>query len=106
MPLLKKIISSLRPFYDFRALLLLCICFVIGHTIDPEATLGLAGYLAYVIGMAGAALMLSKLLMPYLRLSHYAHSALNDGNLAAALVILARVILLLGIVICLMVWGK
>lgn len=50
MSLLKKILVTLRPFYDFRALLLLCICLGIGVLTDPAATLGLAGYLAYVIG--------------------------------------------------------
>lgn len=106
MSLLKKILVTLRPFYDFRALLLLCICLGIGILTDPAATLGLAGYLAYVIGMTGAALMLSKALMPYLRTSACIRSALDGGNMAAALVVLARVLLMLGILICLMAWGK
>lgn len=42
MSLLKKILVTLRPFYDFRALLLLCICLGIGVLTDPAATLGLA----------------------------------------------------------------
>ena len=106
MSLLKKILVTLRPFYDFRALLLLCICLGIGVLTAPAATLGLAGYLAYVIGMTGAALMLSKALMPYLRTSACIRSALDGGNMAAALVVLARVLLMLGILICLMAWGK
>lgn len=106
MYLLKKLIVTLRPFYDFRALLLLALCLGIGMLVDPSATLGLAGYLAYVIGMTGAALMLSKALMPYLRISDYARSALNGGNVAAALVVLARTVLLLGILALLVIWGK
>lgn len=106
MSLLKKIFATLRPFYDFRALVLLAICGGIGMVVDPAATLGLAGYLAYVIGMAGAALMLSKALMPYLRISDHARSALDEGNVAAALVVLARTILLLGILALLVIWGK
>lgn len=106
MSLLKKLIATLRPIYDFRALLLLAICFGIGMLVDPSATLGLAGYLSYVIGMSGAALMLSKVLMPYLRISDYARSALDEGNLAAALVVLARTVLVLGILALLVIWGK
>lgn len=50
--------------------------------------------------------MLSKALMPYLRTSACIRSALDEGNMAAALVVLARVLLMLGILICLMAWGK
>ena len=106
MSLIKKFIATLRPFYDFRALILLAICLGIGMVVDPAATLGLAGYLAYVIGMSGAALMLSKALMPYLRISDHARSALDEGNIAAALVVLARTALVLGILALLVIWGK
>lgn len=106
MSLLKKIFATFRPFYDFRVLVLLAICFGIGMVVDPAATLGLAGYLAYVIGMAGAALMLTKIVMPYLRLSEHVGAALDKGNIAAALVVLARTILLLGILALLVIWGK
>ena len=106
MSLLKKLIATLRPFYDFRALLLLAICFGVGMLVDPAATLGLAGYLAYIIGMAGVSIMLAKVLMPYLRVSDYASSALDEGNIAAALVVLARTILVLGILALLVIWGK
>lgn len=106
MRLLKKILAALRPFYDFRALLLLAICLAIGAITDPAATLGLAGYLSFVIGMAGAALMLQKALMPYLSTSQHIRSALEEKNVAAALVVLARVLLLLGILLALMAWGK
>ncbi len=106
MRLLKKILAALRPFYDFRALLLLAICLGIGALTDPAATLGIAGYLAWVIGMAGAALVLQKALMPYLSTSQHIRSALEEKNLAAAVVVLARVILLLGILLALMAWGK
>ena len=103
---LSKFFDTLRPLYDFRAWLLLLVCFGIGILlVDPAATLGLAGYLSYAIGMWGAALMLSKILMPYIRLSDYAQSALG-GNMAAALVVLARVLLLICIAISIMAWGK
>ena len=105
MSLLKKFIATLRPFYDFRALILLAICLGIGMFVDPAATLGLAGYLAYVIGMTGVALMLTKILMPYLQLNVYVWSALEERNVAAALVVLARTVLLLGILALLVIWG-
>ena len=73
---------------------------------DPAATLGLAGYLAYVIGMAGAAIMLAKIVMPYLDVSEHAASALNEGNVAGALVVLARSLLIIGFLVCIMAWGK
>ena len=76
-------LSTLRPFYDFRGLSLLALCAVIGLVTDPAATLGLAGYLAYVIGMAGAALMLAKVVMPYLDASEHAASALFIRDLLA-----------------------
>lgn len=106
MNLLKKLFATVRPLYDFRALLLLCVALGLGLLTDPAATLGLAGYLAYVIGMAGAALMLSMILMPYLHLSRHVRAALEEGNVAAALVVLARVILVLGLLITIMAWGK
>ena len=106
MSLIKKLLITLRPLYDFRALLLLSTAFLIGAVTDPAATLGLAGYLAYVVGMAGAALMMSKLLMPYQRTSQHICAALERGNVASALVVLARVILLLGLLVTLMAWGK
>lgn len=106
MTLLKKLIATLKPLWDFRALLLLCVGLGLGLLTDPAATLGLAGYLAYVIGMAGAALMLAKILMPYQRTSQHIRSALESGNMASALVVLARVVLILGLLITLMAWGK
>lgn len=106
MSLFKKLLTTLRPFYDFRVLMLLALCFGIGYAVDPAATLGLAGYLAYVIGMWGAALLLTKLLMPYISLAELARSALNEGNDAAARVLMARVLLLVAIAFCLMLWGK
>ena len=106
MSLLKKLIATLRPFYDFRALLLLALCLGIGMLVDPAATLGLAGYLAYVIGMTKVALMLTKILMPYLQLNVHVWAALEERNVAAALVVLARTVLLLGILALLVIWGK
>lgn len=104
--LLYKIFQTLRPFYDFRVLLLLTVCFGVGWLVDPVATMGLAGYMCYVIGMAGAALASVKVLMPYLRISQYARSAMDEGNVAAALVVLAYVVLLLGVLALLVIWGK
>ncbi len=106
MSLLKKLLATLRPLYDFRALLLLFVAFLTGAVTDPAATLGLAGYLAYVIGMAGAAIMLAKIVMPYLDVSEHAASALNEGNVAGALVVLARSLLIVGFLVCIMAWGK
>lgn len=106
MLLLRKFLATLRPFYDFRVLLLLAACAGIGLLVDPAATLGLAGYLAYVIGMWGMAMLLSKLLMPYVSISAYARSALEQHNVAAALVVLARVLLLVAAAFCFMLWGK
>lgn len=106
MNIIHKFLSTLRPFYDFRVLLLLACCAGIGYLTDPAATLGLASYLAYVIGMWGVALLLCKILMPYLSLSELARSALLDGNIAAARVFTARVWLLIAIAVCLMLWGK
>lgn len=106
MELLRKILATIRPFYDFRVVLLICTCAGIGYLTDPAATLGLASYLAYVIGMWGAALLLCKILMPYLSLCELARSALHDNNCAAAIVFTARVTLLIAIAMCLMLWGK
>ena len=50
--------------------------------------------------------MLAKVLMPYLRVSDYVTSALDEGNIAAALVVLARTALVLGILALLVIWGK
>lgn len=105
-PRRQRMLSTLRPFYDFRGLSLLALCAVIGLVTDPAATLGLAGYLAYVIGMAGAAIMLAKVVMPYLDASEHAASALNEGNVAGALVVLARSLLIIGFLVCIMAWGK
>ena len=102
----QRMLSTVRPLYDFRGLSLLAISAVIGFCTDPAATLGLAGYLAYVIGMAGAALMLSKIVMPYLDVSEHAASALNEGNMASALVVLSRAVLIIGFLVCIMAWGK
>ena len=102
----QRMLSTVRPLYDFRGLSLLAIRAVTGILTDPPVTLGLAGYLAYVIGMAGAALMLSKIVMPYLDVSEHVASALNEGNVASALVVLARSLLIIGFLTCIMAWGK
>lgn len=104
--LVKKLLSTLAPFVDFRVLLLLGLCAGAGWLADPAATLGLAGYLAYVVGMAAAALLLTKIIMPYVNLADCARSALDKGNAAAALVVCARVALLLGLLVVIMVWAK
>lgn len=103
--LYSKLVLTLRPLYDFRAWLLLLVCFCFGMLVDPASTLGLAGYLSYVIGMWGAALMLTKILTPYIRMSACVRSALS-GNTAASIVVLARVLLLICIAISIMAWGK
>ena len=90
-PCRQRLLSTLRPFYDFRGLSLLALCAVIGLVTDPAATLGLAGYLAYVIG---------------LDVSEHAASALNEGNVAGAMVVLARSLLIIGFLVCIMAWGK
>lgn len=105
MSLLNKFLLTLRGLYDFRVLLLLGLCAGAGFFVDPEATLGLAGYLAYVIGMWGAALALTKILMPYVRVSECSRLALH-GNMAAALTLLARTLLLVSIAVTIMAWGK
>ena len=56
--------------------------------------------------MAGAAIMLAKIVMPYLDVSEHAASALNEGNVASALVVLARSLLIIGFLVCIMAWGK
>lgn len=104
--MLKRILSWLRPFYDTRILLLLSLCAGIGVVVDPIATLGLAGYMAYVIGMWGAALLVTKILMPYLSTSELARSALEHGNIAAALVLAARTFLITLIAVTFLIWGK
>ena len=103
---LAKVFATLAPFVDFRVLLLLGVCLTVRWHADPVATLGLASYLAFVIGMAAAALLLTKILMPYVTLADCVRSALQDGNIAAARVVQARVWLLLGILVVLMVWAK
>lgn len=105
-PCRQRLPSTLRPFHDFRGLFLLALCAIIGLVTDPAAILSLAGYLAYVIGMAGAALMLAKVVMPYLDASEHAASALNDGNVAGALVVLARSLFIVGFLACIMAGGK
>lgn len=106
MSWIRKIIRSLRPLYDIRALCLLLVCFGIGMMVDPAATLGLGGYLAYFLGMAGASLIISKVFMPYLSTREHVRSALKDQNIASALIVLARVFLMLGIMGFIMIWGK
>ena len=53
---------------------------------------------------AGAALTLAKIVMPYLDVSEHAASALNEGNVASALVVPAHSLLILSF--CIMAWGK
>ncbi len=106
MALIKKIIRSLRPLYDIRALCLLLVCVGIGMKVDPAATLGLGGYISFFLGMAGLALIICKVIMPYLSTRDHVESALRDKNIAAAIVVLARVLLILGIMGFIMVWGK
>lgn len=105
-PLHHKIHSTFRPLYDLRVWLLIAMCLAAGMYTDPAATIGLAGYIAYAIGMWGLALMVSKVATPYIRMSDYARAALVGGNLAAAIVVLARVLLLICIAISLIAWGK
>lgn len=106
MTFCKSITVFLRPFYDLRVLLLLVLCGGIGTLVDPVATLGLAGYLAYIIGMWGMALMLTKILMPYISTSRLARSALEEGNMAAAVVLASRTALLIAVALVIMFWGK
>ncbi len=104
--LLRKFVQTLRPLYDFRACILIGISAALGVAVDPAATAGLAWYLAFVFGMAGAAVIISKIFMPYFKTSQAVTSALNEGNVAAALLVLARSVLLLGVLCVLVIWGK
>lgn len=105
MELLKKFLATLKPFYDFRVWVLALLSFGVGCIIDPAATLGLAGYLAYVVGMCAAALLLAKVMTPYIRMSAL-YAAVLEGNRAAAVALASRVALIVVILLCLMLWGK
>ena len=105
MELLKKFFATLKPFYDFRVWLLALICLGVGWLVDPAVTLGLAGYLAYVVGMCAASLLLAKVMTPYVRMSELYYQSVV-GNRAAAVTFASRVALMIAILLCLMLWGK
>lgn len=105
-PRRRRLLRTVSGFWDLRVLILLILCAVVGMHTDPAATLGLAEYLVYVVGIWGAALLITKVIMPYVELSVAVDKAVNDGNRAAATVIVARVCLIIAVALTLIMWGK
>lgn len=97
--------TCLRPLFDARVLLLLVVSAFLLFLLDPAAATGLLSLALYVICAWGAALCVTKIIMPYVRMSDLYRRAAYDSR-SAARVYEARTYLLIAVALTLVFWSK
>lgn len=101
-----KLKARLIPLLDISAWVLLLISAVPMLLLNPAMVVTLVTWTAYGIALAGTSVMLNRLVLPQIKLDTFLREALNNGNVAAGIVV-AAVLLLLGIFFLgLVLWAK
>lgn len=103
---LGKLKARLIPLLDISAWVLLITSAVPMLLLNPAMVVTLITWTAYGIALAGISVMLNRLVLPQIKLDTFLREALNNGNVAAGIVV-AAVLLLLGIFFLgLVLWAK
>lgn len=103
---LGKLKARLIPLLDISAWVLLITSAVPMLLLNPAMVVTLITWTAYGIALAGISVMLNRLVLPQIKLDAFLREALNNGNVAAGIVV-AAVLLLLGIFFLgLVLWAK
>lgn len=101
-----KLKARLIPLLDISAWVLLLTSAVPMLLLNPAMVVTLVTWTAYGIALAGISVMLNRLVLPQIKLDTFLREALNNGNVAAGIVV-AAVLLLLGIFFLgLVLWAK
>lgn len=101
-----KLKARLIPLLDISAWVLLITSAVPMLLLNPAMVVTLITWTAYGIALAGISVMLNRLVLPQIKLDTFLREALNNGNVAAGIVV-AAVLLLLGIFFLgLVLWAK
>lgn len=101
-----KLKARLIPLLDISAWVLLITSAVPMLLLNPAMVVTLVTWTAYGIALAGISVMLNRLVLPQIKLDTFLREALNNGNVAAGIVV-AAVLLLLGIFFLgLVLWAK
>ena len=103
---LGKLKARLIPLLDISAWVLLITSAVPMLLLNPAMVVTLITWTAYGIALAGISVMLNRLVLPQIKLDTFLREALDNGNVAAGIVV-AAVLLLLGIFFLgLVLWAK
>ena len=97
--------NRLHALVDKSAWMLIAPALVALFLIDTAMAKTLVQWSLYAVVLAGLGIIISRLTFPQINLSEHVDEA-RKGNVAAALVVLARTVLLLGILALLVIWGK
>lgn len=101
----QKLARTVSPLWDARVVLLLFVSGLVSYAQDPAATLGLLSLAPYAVCAWGAALLIVKMLMPYVSMSDLYLRA-SYGNAAATRIFMARTALLVAVGLSLLFWSK
>ena len=91
-----KLKARLIPLLDISTWVLLLTSAVPMLLLNPAMVVTLVTWTAYGIALAGISVMLNRLVLPQIKLDTFLREALDNGNVAAGIVV-AAVLLLLGI---------
>ena len=101
--LLYKFYETIKPFWDFRFLLICTICLGIGFLIDPAVTKGMLLFCLFVPVIWAVALLIAKVLRPGVNSGDLIDKA-EETPLGAAIVYFANRLVLIAIALSFVMW--
>ena len=102
---LARLRKRLAPFLDLTAWVLLIASIVPLLMIDPAMVVTLAQWTAFALALAGATVVIVRVVLPQVDLSEWLGHA-RSGNVAAGLVVLAVALIVCFTFVGLVLWAK
>lgn len=98
--------SFISPFHDPRAWTLIAICGIVEWLIAPAAALTIWQWLINFGLFGGFAVIVSRHVLPQIKLTAAVETAMKDNPVAAGLLVLSVAIFMSALVISLTLWAK
>lgn len=98
--------ARLRALFDQSAWLMIAPSVGCLYYFDPAMATTLLQWSAYALSLAGAAVVISRLVFPQIDLGELVGKVREEDSLPAAVIISAVVLFVSAITLCLVLWGK
>jgi len=93
------------PFFDLTAWVLILICFIPLYILDKAMLMTLVQWSAFGLALAANSIVVCRLLVPQVDLGEWLELA-KKGNISAAVVVAAVLLLLASLFVGLVIWAK